>query len=121
MNFLYDLQLNEWMEMLLELFGATALYPMTVHEKLNNMFGVYWIGRGGSQIWPPRSPDLKISTFFSLNICEILCFSVRTSIYRCIKSRDHSCYPIRLKLTEEYQDQVRHSLQLNGTHFEHLQ
>ncbi|KAJ4429202.1 hypothetical protein ANN_26205 [Periplaneta americana] len=27
-------------------------------QKLNEMFGVHWIGRGGPQSWPPRSPDL---------------------------------------------------------------
>ncbi|KAJ4433774.1 hypothetical protein ANN_16086 [Periplaneta americana] len=44
--------------------GATAHYALTVRQKLNEMFGVHFVGRGGLQSWPPRSPDLTPLDFF---------------------------------------------------------
>jgi hypothetical protein len=39
--------------------GAPAHYSRVVRDCLNNRFPHRWIGRGGPQNWPPRSPDLN--------------------------------------------------------------
>lgn len=44
--------------------GAPAHFSVTAREYLNHAFNNRWIGRGGPQPWPPRSPDLNSLDFF---------------------------------------------------------
>ncbi|KAJ4443115.1 hypothetical protein ANN_04765 [Periplaneta americana] len=67
MEFLYDLPLIKRTRMWLQQDVVTAHYALTVRQKLNEMFGVHWIGRGGPQCWPPQSPDLtRLDLFLTL-------------------------------------------------------
>lgn len=40
--------------------GAPPHFSLQVREHLNNEFPNRWIGRGGTQAWPARSPDLTV-------------------------------------------------------------
>lgn len=44
--------------------GAPAHYGRQVRTLLNQTFPDCWIGRGGTVLWPPRSPDLNPLDFF---------------------------------------------------------
>lgn len=44
--------------------GCPAHYARSVREHLNSTFPGRWIGRLGSILWPPRSPDLNPLDFF---------------------------------------------------------
>jgi len=39
--------------------GAPPHFSQVVRQHLNNKFPNRWIGRGGAQNWPPRSPDVS--------------------------------------------------------------
>lgn len=44
--------------------GAPAHFSAAVREYLNNVYPDRWVGRGGPQPWPARSPDLNSLDFF---------------------------------------------------------
>ncbi|KAJ8948322.1 hypothetical protein NQ318_019306 [Aromia moschata] len=44
--------------------GCPAHHAITVRNWLNSEFNEHWIGRDGPILWPPRSPDVKISDFY---------------------------------------------------------
>lgn len=44
--------------------GAPAHFSILAREYLNEVYENKWIGRGGPQPWPPRSPDLNSLDFF---------------------------------------------------------
>lgn len=44
--------------------GAPAHFSILAREYLNEVYQNKWIGRGGPQPWPPRSPDLNSLDFF---------------------------------------------------------
>lgn len=44
--------------------GAPAHFSVLAREYLNQVYPNKWIGRGGPQPWPPRSPDLNSLDFF---------------------------------------------------------
>lgn len=44
--------------------GAPAHFSIRAREFLNEAFTNRWIGRGGTQSWPPRSPDLNSLDYF---------------------------------------------------------
>jgi len=44
--------------------GAPAHFSVQAREYLDLNYNNRWIGRGGFQSWPPRSPDLNSLDFF---------------------------------------------------------
>ena len=44
--------------------GAPAHFSFQAREFLNHNYNNRWTGRGGTQPWPPRSPDLNSLDFF---------------------------------------------------------
>lgn len=44
--------------------GAPPHFSLHVREHLNNEFPNRWIGRGGPQAWPARSPDLTVLDYY---------------------------------------------------------
>lgn len=44
--------------------GAPSHFSILAREYLNEVYENRWIGRGGPQPWPPRSPDLNSLDFF---------------------------------------------------------
>src|SRR6195952_4636657 len=39
--------------------GAPGHFSLLARDYLNRVFPDRWIGRGGPQTWPPRSPDMN--------------------------------------------------------------
>src|SRR5678816_129152 len=44
--------------------GAPAHFSLVPRNYLNTVYPRRWIGRGGTEPWPPRSPDLNALDFF---------------------------------------------------------
>lgn len=44
--------------------GAPPHFSLLVREHFNNEFPNRWIGRGGPQAWPARSPDLTVLDYY---------------------------------------------------------
>lgn len=61
---LEDVPLNIYREMWYQQDGCPAHYARPVREYLNEEYPDRWIGRLGSILWPPRSPDLNPVDFF---------------------------------------------------------
>lgn len=61
---LEDIPLNIRQRMWLQLDGAPAHFQINVRNELDRQYPNRWIGRGGPQNWPARSPDLTSLDFF---------------------------------------------------------
>jgi hypothetical protein len=57
--------------------GAPAHCANIVTEFLDEIFPRRWIGRGGCQQWPPRSPDLTTLDFYFWGYVQQSVYSVR--------------------------------------------
>lgn len=63
-NLLQDIDLARREGMWFMHDGAPAHFALNVRHFLNDNYQNRWIGRGGPQPWPPRSPDLNPLDFF---------------------------------------------------------
>lgn len=59
-----DIPLETRRKMWFQLDGAPAHFRHDVRQYLDEIFPNRWIGRGGAQHWPARSPDLTPPDFF---------------------------------------------------------
>lgn len=58
--------------------GAPAHFSLVARNYLNTVYRRRWIGRGGTQPWPPRSPDLNPLDFFLWGHLKHLVYSTAT-------------------------------------------
>lgn len=56
--------------------GAPPHFSVRVREFLNHTYHNRWIGRGGTQSWPPRSPDLNSLDYFLWGHLKSLVYAV---------------------------------------------
>ncbi|KAJ4445939.1 hypothetical protein ANN_12625 [Periplaneta americana] len=97
----------------------------TVRQKLNEMIGVHCVGQGESKSWPPWSPDLTPLDFFLWGFVKQHFLQREPTSIDDLKPRiTHVIQYIPpatlLSVTKECQDRVRHRLEVNEGHFEHL-
>ncbi|XP_011860699.1 PREDICTED: uncharacterized protein LOC105557910 [Vollenhovia emeryi] len=59
-----DVPLQKRMDMWFQHDGCPAHYSRISQEVLDRNYPGRWIGRGGPQNWPARSPDLTSADFF---------------------------------------------------------
>jgi len=107
--------------------GATSHYTRHVMQHLNDTFPSWWIGRGSTINWPPRSPDLT-----PLDFC--LWGLMNSEVYRKkVDTRDELFVNILdvIAFKKERQDALRRSayhvftrvakcIDVDGGIFEHL-
>ena len=104
---------------------ASAHYALTARLKLNQIFDVNWIGQGGTQSWRLRSPNLMPLDFFVWEYVMQNIFQTQPTSIDDLRQRiTHVIQNIPpatlLRVTEECQAGVKHCLQVNVVHFEHL-
>lgn len=76
--------------------GAPAHFSVEAREFLNNTFNNRWIGRGGPQPWPPRSPDLNSLDFFLWGYLKGLVYTTPVNTVEELRNRIiTSCDTIR--------------------------
>lgn len=107
--------------------GAPPHFALIAREFLNNNYPARWIGRGGPQLWPARSPDLNPLDFFLWGYLKSLVYTTPIENLEDLQNRIlRGCDIIRN--TPGIFERVRQSmrrrtdgcLMAGGAHFEHL-
>jgi hypothetical protein len=71
--------------------AAPPHYSLSVREALNNRFPGGWIGRNGSVLWPPRSPDIKPMDFFFWSYLKNIVYAEKIRDMHHLKERINDC------------------------------
>lgn len=107
--------------------GAPAHFGVNVRQYLNATYQDRWIGRGGPQAWPPRSPDLNPLDFCLWGYLKSLVYT--TPITNIIELRNRivaSCNDIRNtpgifnRIRRSMRQRVDSCILARGGHFQHL-
>jgi Transposase. len=107
--------------------GAPAHFSLAARQHLNDTFAQRWIGRGGPQPWPARSPDLNPLDYFFWGHLKSLVYATPVVDENDLRNRIvNSCNVIRN--TPGILERVRQSMSRRlhacidsgGSHFEHL-
>lgn len=107
--------------------GAPAHFARNVRQHLDEVYGRKWIGRGGPESWPARSPDLNPLDFCLWGWVKCLVYETEVQSEQDLRQRiDNAFLHIRDQLRENVN--VCHSMNrrinaciaMNGGHFEHL-
>lgn len=124
---LEDVPLKTRLRMLLQQDGAPPHYSREVKDYLNQEFPERWIGRGGPQAWPARSPDLTPLDFYLWGHMKTLVYATKVNSREELLQRVHATAesiknnPDELKrATQSVLERARKCIQAGGTHFEHL-
>lgn len=107
--------------------GCPAHYAaVIVREYLNHTYPQRWIGRQGSILWPPRSPDLNPLDFFNWGCLKEKVYKVQITSVEQLRQRiqaaaeeiNTSGFARRLK--RSFIRRCRAYIAAGGRHFEHL-
>lgn len=107
--------------------GAPAHFSRLARQYLDVVYPNHWIGRGGTQPWPPRSPDLNPLDFCIWGYLKSLVYNTPVGNIEDLRNRIvASCETIRN--SPHVFDSIRHSMRrridscitTEGGHFEHL-
>uniref|UniRef100_A0A8D8Z5S1 Transposase n=1 Tax=Cacopsylla melanoneura TaxID=428564 RepID=A0A8D8Z5S1_9HEMI len=105
--------------------GAPPHFSRIAREKVNEMFLNRWIGRGGPENWPPRSPDLTPLDYFLWGFIKEQVMATAPTTPENMKRRIIAA--VR-KITPQMLARVRQSfrhrlvkcIEVQGAQFEHL-
>lgn len=106
--------------------GAPAHFSILAREHLNRAYPNRWIGRGGPQFWPPRSPELNSLDFYLWGHLKTLVYGTPVETLEQLRNRIiDGCETIRN--TPGIFDRVRRSMrrraeaciEMGGGHFQH--
>lgn len=107
--------------------GAPAHFSRLAREHLNRTYQNRWIGRGGPQFWPPRSPDLNSLDFYLWGHLKTLVYHTPIMTLEELRNRIiDGCETIRN--TPGIFERVRNSMrrraeaciEARGGHFQHF-
>lgn len=107
--------------------GAPAHFDGGARNVLNRRFGEKWIGRGGPQIWPPRSPDLNPIDFFVWGFMKSLVYETIVETEEDLIARIQAA-AVHMQSNPELFSKTRFAMrkrcrmcmEVNGQNFEHL-
>lgn len=107
--------------------GAPAHFSRPVREYLDERFAHQWIGREGTQLWPPRSADLNPLDYFFWGYLKSLVYATPVIDEDDLRDRIINCSTI-IRNTPGIFERVRQSMRRRlfacienqGSHFEHL-
>ena len=68
--FIPQLQQENIMDIVFQQDGTPPHWATVVRDYLDDTFDGNWCDRSGPIMWPPNSPDLTPTDFFSLWFCE---------------------------------------------------
>lgn len=107
--------------------GAPAHFSILAREHLNAVYQNHWIGRGGPQFWPPRSPDLNSLDYYLWGHLKTLVYNTPVPTLEELRNRiTEGCDTIRN--TPGIFERVRRSMrrrteaciEMEGGHFQHF-
>jgi len=106
--------------------GAPPHFSQVIRQYLNHEFPNRWIGRGGKQNWPPRSPDVNpldyhVWVYMKAVVCAHK-LNTREELFQRILSAARSINnaAVLRKVTSSLVTRVRKCIQADGGHFEQL-
>lgn len=107
--------------------GAPPHFSLRVREFLNYTYRNRWIGRGGTQPWPPRSPDLNSLDYFFWGHLKSLVYAVPIQTEEELRNRIIVCCQT-IRNTPGIFENVRQSMRrrvdacirVGGGHFQQL-
>jgi hypothetical protein len=105
---------------------APPHFSQVVRHYLNHKFPNRWIGRGSTQNWPPRSPDLNPLDYHMWGYMKaMVCaheLNTREELLQRILSAARSIYNTAVirKVTRSLVTRVRKCIQAHGGHIEQL-
>lgn len=107
--------------------GAPAHFSILAREYLNTTYQNRWIGRGGPQFWPPRSPDLNSLDFYFWGHLKSLVYSTPIETLEQLRNRIiEGCETIRNipRIFERVRQSMRRRaeacIEARGSHFHHF-
>lgn len=113
--------------MILQQDGAPPHFSKQVKDFLNETFPGRWIGRGGPQQWPARSPDLTPLDFFLWGHMKALVYKKKS------QSKEELLHRIQdaaeqikneramlKRVTTSVLQRATKCIECQGSHFEHL-
>lgn len=107
--------------------GAPPHFARIVRNHLNTTFGERWIGRGGPQPWPARSPDLNPLDFYLWGHLKSVVYATPVPDVAELRERIiNGCIQIRgmpgifERVRQSMLRRVRSCIEMEGGHFEHL-
>jgi hypothetical protein len=104
--------------------GAPPHFSQVVRQYLNHKFRNRWIGRGGAQNWPPRSPDLNQLYYQVWGYMKAIVYAHKVNtrqelLQRIISAaRSINNAAALCKVTSCLVARVRKCIQADGGHFE---
>jgi hypothetical protein len=103
--------------------GAPPHFSQVVRKYLNHKFPNRWIGRGGTENWPPRSPDLNSLDYYMWGYRKAMVYTHKVNtreLPQQILSAARSINNAALfrKFTSSLVARVRIFIQANGEHLE---
>lgn len=107
--------------------GAPAHFSVLAREYLNQNFNNRWIGRGGTESWPARSPDLNSLDYFLWGHLKTLVYSQPIQTEEELRNRIIvSCEAIRntpgifQRVRESMRKRAEACILAGGGHFQQL-
>lgn len=107
--------------------GAPAHFSVEARNYLNRRFNNRWVGRGGPQAWPPRSPDLNSLDFFLWGHLKALVYNTPINNLEDLKDRIiDSCDIIRntegifQRVRDNMKRRAQACIAAGGGHFQHF-
>ena len=106
--------------------GAPPHFSQIIRQYLNHKFPDRWIGRGGTQNWPPRSPDLNPLVYQAWGYMKAMVCAHRVKtreelLQRILSAaRSINKAAVLRKFTSSLVTRVRKCVQADGGHFEKL-
>lgn len=124
---LTEVPLHIYEHLILQQDGAPPHSSKRVKEYLNQLFPERWIGRGGPQQWPARSPDLTPLDFYLWGHMKSLVYKnkphSREQLIQRIQEVTQEIKnnrPMLRRVTTSVLDRARKCIECEGSHFEHL-
>lgn len=105
--------------------GAPPHFGLVVRERLTEMFGDHWIGRGGPIQWPARSPDITPLDFFLWGYIKDKVYATQpTSIPNLQQCIEEACRAITVAMFADVIASLKLRAELcygaSGRHIEHI-
>lgn len=126
-DLLEDVPIDVRLHMWLMHDGAPAHFSLLVRQHLDMVYPNRWLGRGGPQPWPPRSPDLNPLDFCIWGHLKTLVYSTPVQNVEDLRHRIiQACNEIRNTpgIFERIRRSMRRRLEscvlAGGGHFEHM-
>ena len=121
---LEDVPLHTRRQMYYQHDRATSHFSQVIRNYLNHKFPNWWIGRGGTENWPPPSPELNlldyhVRSYMKVIVCVHKVNTTEEMLHRILSAaRGINNAAVLRRVTSSLVTRVRKCLQTDGGHFQ---